>query len=433
MIPRYSLPELAALWTDRARYETWTRVEVLACEAQAQLGVITPAELELIKRGTVPSPERVAELERIRDHEVLAFLAAFTETIPQDAGRLVHHGMTSYDLVDTALGSTLAASCDLIIDAARRLRDTLLRRADEHWQTPCVGRTHGVHAEPMSFGHKLAGHAFAIDRGLERMRSARAAVAVGTISGPVGTYASIDPYVERYVCERLGLAVEPMPTQVVARDRHAELLAAVALLGAVVERLAVELRLLQRTEVDEVEEPRTGGYQGSSAMPHKRNPTSCERLCGIARLLRANAMAAYENVALWHERDLAHSSVERIILPDSLIAVHYQVSAAADIVAGMRVSGDRMRRNLALTDGRIFSSAILLDLIGRGVDRDTAYRAVQAAAADAVNGGSPLPVALAERGFPVDARRFTVETFLGRQNVLRQRLDELMRVAEHTH
>lgn len=363
MIPRYSLPQMADLWAEEKKYRTWTLVEVLAAEAQARLGVISESDLAAIRQGTPPVPDEVARLEATRDHEVLAFLAAYTATIPGDAGRWVHHGMTSYDLVDTALGYTLAQACDLILEAAGRLRDSLGRRALEHWDTACVARTHGIHAEPTTFGLKLAVHAFAVQRCLKRLRSARAAVAVGTVSGAVGTYAQIDPRVEEHVCARLGLGVEPVPTQVVARDRHAELLGALALLGAVVEHLALEMRLLQQTEIREVEERRPAEYQGSSAMPHKRNPTLCERLCGIARLLRANAAAGYEDIALWHERDMAHSAVERVVLPDSTALAHYQTTMATELVDGLRTNPEKMRENLNLTNGLVYSSAMLFDLV----------------------------------------------------------------------
>lgn len=426
MIPRYSLPEMADLWTDAARYRMWTTVEVLASEAQAKLGVVPEEDLAAIRAGHAPAPERVAELERTRDHEILAFLAAFGETIPGDADRWVHFGMTSYDLVDTALGCTLARSCDQLIDATRRLRDVLAANALTHWDTVCVGRTHGVHAEPTTFGQKLAGHAFAVERCVHRLSEARRSVAVGTISGAVGTYAHLDPYVERYVCERLGLDVEPVPTQVVARDRHAELLGAVAVLGAVVEHLALELRLLQRTEVREVEEPRPAGYQGSSAMPHKLNPTGSERLCGIARLLRANAGAAYENVALWHERDLAHSSVERIVLPDSLVAAHYQVTAAAALIEGMRVFPDRMLANLELTNGLVYSGTALLDELSSGGQRDRSYRAVQDAANDTLRTSRHFADTLRERGIAVRPDQFRPARFLANRTHLRERLMALV-------
>jgi adenylosuccinate lyase len=380
MISRFALPEMRDLWSDRSRYTTWARVEVLATEAQAHLGRVPEDAVADIRRAPAPSPARVVEIERERDHEVLSFLAAYCEDIPEDSARWVHLGMTSYDLVDTALGHTLSRAAALVIDAARQLRRVLADKAFEHWNTVCVGRTHGIHAEPTTFGHKLAGFAFAIDRSLRRLAAAREAVAVGTISGSVGTYALIDPYVERYVCGALELGVEEAPSQVVARDRHAQLVQALAVLGACVEQIALELRLLQRTEVAEVEERRTVAYQGSSAMPHKRNPTTSERLCGLGRLLRGYATTVLEDVALWHERDLAHASVERVVLPDSLMVAHYQTATAADLVATLTVYPERMRAAIDHTRGSIYSSAVLADLLENGMEREKAYRAVQAAA-----------------------------------------------------
>ncbi|MFF9025202.1 adenylosuccinate lyase [Streptomyces eurythermus] len=425
MIERYSRPEMAALWTEEAKYAAWAEVEVLATTAQVELGVVPAADLEVIRAAPIPPVARIRELERSRDHEILAFLAAYTETMPQDSARWVHHGMTSYDLVDTALGHTLARSCRLLLTATRELLAVLVERALEHWDTPCIARTHGIHAEPTSFGQKLAGHAFAVHRSLGRLEAAGKAVSVGTISGPVGTYASISPYVEEFVCSRLGLGVEPVPTQVVARDRHAQLLAALAASGAVVEHFALEMRLLQRTEVAEVEEARTSAYQGSSAMPHKRNPTTSERLCGLARLLRANAHAAYENVALWHERDLAHSSVERIILPDSLIAAHYQVTAAAELARGLRVSPERMRSNIDTTRGLVYSSAVYVDLVEQGADREAAYRLVQRAATEAWQNDSALADALRAHGVTVAEGQLAPERFLANRTHLKTRLETL--------
>ncbi|WAZ21805.1 adenylosuccinate lyase [Streptomyces cinnabarinus] len=432
MIERYARPEMAALWTEEAKYASWAEVEVLASTAQAELGVVPEADLDVIRAAPVPTVARIRELELTRDHEILAFLAAYTEAMPQDSARWVHHGMTSYDLVDTALGHTLARSCDLLLTAAGELLRVLVERAEEHWDTPCIARTHGIHAEPTSFGQKLAGHAFAVHRSVGRLTAAREAVAVGTISGPVGTYAHISPYVEEFVCARLGLGVEPVPTQVVARDRHAQLLAALAALGSVVEHFALEMRLLQRTEVAEVEEARTSAYQGSSAMPHKRNPTSSERLCGLARILRANAGAAYENVALWHERDLAHSSVERVILPDSLIAAHYQVTAAAELARGLRVSADRMRSNIDATRGLVYSSAVYLDLVESGADREAAYRLVQRAATEAWQSGRPLADTLRAHDVPVTEGQLAPERFLGNRSHLKSRL-ETIRKELHPH
>ncbi|HEX5120985.1 MAG TPA: adenylosuccinate lyase [Pseudonocardiaceae bacterium] len=428
MIPRYTLPDMADLLSDQARYATWVRVEILVGEAQAGLGRVPDKAVDAMRAAGVPTAARVAELERERDHEVLSFLAAYCEDIPDEFARWVHLGMTSYDLVDTAQGDTLARATDLLSAAARRLRSILARRAIEHWDTVCVGRTHGVHAEPTTFGHKLAGFAFAVDRSLRRLAAARASVAVGTISGSVGTYSLIDPSVERYVCDRLGLGVEPAPSQVVARDRHAELVSAVAVLGSCVEQLALELRLLQRTEVREVEERRTTAYQGSSAMPHKRNPTTSERLCGLARLLRGYAAPVLEDVALWHERDLAHSSVERVALRDSLLVGHYQVTAAADLVETLTVHRDRMLANLAHTNGLVHSSVVLAELLATGMEREHAYRAVQSAAERTVETGEDFGTALRRTG--VDTGPLRPERFLGNHDVIRERLEALHALAD---
>lgn len=423
MIPRYTLPEMADLFSDQARYATWTRVEVLASEAQARLGHLPDNALADIRRAPVPSAARVAEIELQRDHEVLSFLAAFCEEIPDESARWVHLGMTSYDLVDTAFGLTLARATDLLLQAARRLRHVLVEKSVEHWETVCIGRTHGVHAEPTTFGHKLAGFAFAVNRSMQRLRAAREAVAVGTISGAVGTYALIDPFVERYVCGELGLGVEPAPSQVVARDRHAELVQAVATLGACVEQIAQELRLLQRTEVREVEERRTVDYQGSSAMPHKRNPTTSERLCGLARLLRGHVGAILENVALWHERDLCHSPVERVVVPDSMMVGHYQVTVVAEVVEALTVFPERMRAAIDQTNGLVFSSVALTDLLQNGVEREKAYRMIQAAANRSAVSGEEFGTALRADGINLSSLR--PERFLVHHDVIRNRLEAL--------
>ncbi|MGP9018101.1 adenylosuccinate lyase [Streptomyces sp. BR1] len=423
MIPRYTLPAMADIFSDQARYATWVRVEILASEAQARLGRVPEDAVEDMRRAKVPTPERVQEIERERDHEVLSFLAAYCEEIPDESARWVHLGMTSYDLVDTSLGYNLARATDLVIAAGVELRKVLVERALEHWDTVIVGRTHGIHAEPTSFGHKLAQFAFAVDRSITRLRAARKAVAVGTISGSVGTYALIDPSVEAYVCEELDLGVEPAPSQVVARDRHAQLIQAVAVLGASVEQIALELRLLQRTEVREVEEQRTSAYQGSSAMPHKRNPTTSERLTGLARLLRGYATTALENVALWHERDLAHQSVERVILPDALSVGHFQATMAADLVRNLKVFPERMRAGIDQTDGLVFSSAVLADLLADGVEREKAYRAVQAAANRTITTGEHFGDTLRQEG--MDIGQLRPERFLVNHGVILKRLEQL--------
>ncbi|WP_433578415.1 adenylosuccinate lyase [Nocardia brasiliensis] len=423
MSHHFALADMAALWTEQARYDTWTRVEILVAEAQSAIGRVPADAVADIRRAPAPAAARVRELIAERDHEVLSYLAAFCDPIPADSARWVHLGMTSYDLVDTALGHTLAQATDLILDQARRLRRVLADLAGAQWETPCVGRTHGVHAEPTTFGHKLAGFVFAVDRAIRRLVAAREAVAVGTISGAVGTYSLIDPAVERIVCERLSLGVEPAPSQVVARDRHAELVQAVALLGACVEQLALELRLLQRTEVREVEERRTSAYQGSSAMPHKRNPTGSERLCGLARILRGQVAPFLEDVALWHERDLAHAAVERVLLPEILTIGHYQAALAADLVETLEVRPDRMRTALAATRGLIYSSPVLAALLRDGMDREKAYRTVQAAADRVARGELDFGTALAEAGVAAEVlepERFPLhhEVVLGRLRAL---------------
>ncbi|MFD3596430.1 adenylosuccinate lyase [Nocardia sp. NPDC058640] len=428
VLARYARPEMARLWTDTEKFASWARVEILVCEAWSEIGTIPADVVSIIRGSPVPSPERVAQYEKERDHELLAFLAAYTEGMPSIASRWLHFGVTSYDIVDTALGRTLADACDLLIAASEQLRSALARRAIEHWDTLCVARTHGVHAEPTTFGHKMAGIAAAVDRSVRRLAAARAAIAVGTISGPVGTYSSVDPRVESFVCERLSLRPELFPSQVVARDRHAEVLNAVAVLGAVVEQLGLELRLLQRTEVREIEEPRTAAYQGSSAMPHKRNPTTSERICGLARLLRANAGAALENVAMWHERDLAHSSVERITLPDSLTIAHFQVHTAIEVIDGMRVFPEKMLENLNSTNGLIYSAPIMLEMVANGSDRDSSYRAVQAASLESWESGRHLHEILRERNVTVAATTFDHQAFLGSRTELRARLEEFIHV-----
>ena len=427
MIPRYTLPAMGALWTDEAKLATWVEVEVLACEAHAELGVVPADDLAAIKRGVAPTPARVEEIERDTNHDVIAFITAFVESIPGDAGRWVHHGMTSSDLLDTALGATLARATDLVLAEADRLVAALRAKAEEHWDVLCAGRTHGVQAEPTTFGHKMAQFAFAVDRGRRRLRAAREAVAVGSISGAVGTYSNIDPFVERYVCERLGLGIEPVPTQVVARDRHAELLCALAVLGAAVEQLGLEVRHLQRTEVREAEEPFGSRQKGSSAMPHKRNPITSERICGLARVLRGNALVALEDVALWHERDISHSSAERVVLPDSLIAAHYQLSLARKVVEGVRIFRDRMRANLDATGGLVSSSQVLLVLVERGMARDDAYLVVQRAAMRTWETGVPFAQTLADEGVDVPPEALDPARFLARHGTVRERLAELDR------
>jgi adenylosuccinate lyase len=381
VIPRYTLPEMAEVWSEEARIGHWLRIEVLACEAWAQLGRIPEDDLEAI-RGATTTPERVAELERNTNHDVAAFVQAAADSVGP-AGRWIHFGMTSSDLLDTALALQLREAADLLLDRLERVLAAVRDRALEHRDTVCVGRTHGVHAEPTTFGHKLAVWAFELDRDRERLRRAREAVSVGKVSGVVGTYAAVDPFIEDHVCRELGLRPAEAATQVIQRDRHAEYVSALAITGATLEKIAVEIRHLARTEVREVQEPFGPGQKGSSAMPHKRNPILCERITGLARVLRGNLQAAMEDVALWHERDISHSSVERVILPDSTILLHYLLHLATRVIEGMEVSPERMRRNLEASGGLAFSQQVLLALIDRGLSRDEAYGIVQRAAAAA--------------------------------------------------
>jgi adenylosuccinate lyase len=391
MIARYTRPELGRLWTDEARMEAWRRVEVAAAEELRVLfGADGPSEGELDAiRAASFSVEAVHERERLTEHDLAAFVDVLAASAGE-AGRWIHYGLTSSDVLDTALALQLRAAGEVILLGARELVELLTRRAREHAGTLTVGRTHGIHAEPTSFGLKLAGFAFEAHRNEQRLRRAFEQVAVGAISGAVGTYASASPEYEERVLARLGLEREDVSTQVVPRDRHAELLGAIALAGAGLERLATEIRHLQRTEVREVEEPFRAEQKGSSSMPHKRNPIKSEQIAGLARVLRGNAQAALEDVALWHERDISHSSVERIILPDSTILIDYLQQRASALVAGLRVDESRMRENLELTHGALFSQRVLLALVERGFSRDEAYRIVQELARRAWEEGTPL-------------------------------------------
>jgi adenylosuccinate lyase len=398
MIPRYTLPEMGTIWVETTRFRLFAEVEVAAVRARARRGLVPQADLAAIEEAPTPSPERVHQLDAELHHDVVAFLTAYGEGIGA-AARHVHYGMTSSDLLDTTTALQLVRACDLLLRRLDRLVATLRDRALEHRDTLCLGRTHGVAAEPTTFGLKLAGHAFAFDRDRRRLRAARRSVAVGTISGAVGTYANLPAEVEAEVLADLGLAPEPAPTQVVARDRHAELLAAMAVAGADLERLAVEVRHLQRTEVREVEEPFSERQKGSSAMPHKRNPVVAERLTGIARLLRGYAAAGLEDVALWHERDISHSSVERVVLPDACCVLDYALERAHWLVAGLRVFPERMRANLEASGGLAGSSGALLALVDAGWSREDAYAAVQRAATAAWEGkGGFRDLLLAEPG-----------------------------------
>jgi adenylosuccinate lyase len=397
LIPRYQMPEIAGLFTDEARFATWLEVEVLVVEALAGLGVV-PAEDAIAVRQKMPVTDAdfvaaVNQREAVTDHDVAAFVDVVQERIGPPAGKWVHYGLTSSDVVDTALCVTLTKSADLLIAASTRLVDALKAAARQYRNTAMVGRTHGIHAEPTTFGAKLALWALQADRDRQRLGRAREAVAVGKLSGAVGTYSNIDPAVEEKVCHALGL--QPVPaTQVVARDRPAEYLYACASVGASVELFATEIRHLQRTELREVEEPFRAGQKGSSAMPHKRNPIKTEQLSGLARVLRGYLGAGLEDVALWHERDISHSSVERIILPDASMLTYYVLERMRGVIEGMVVNADRMLENLDRSYGLVFSQPVLLALVASGMTRDDAYRIVQRNAMAAWEQGKPFRTVL---------------------------------------
>jgi adenylosuccinate lyase len=398
VIARYTRDAIGAVWTDEARMEAWRRVEVAACE---EMNGPTAEDLEAIRTAAF-TVEAVQEREKVTDHDVAAFVDVLSASAGP-AGRWVHFGLTSSDVLDTALALQLRAAGEIVVAGARALVAALAERAREHVGTVCVGRTHGVQAEPTTFGIKLAGSAFEAHRNARRLEEAFAQAAFGALSGAVGTYSATDPAFEERVLARLGLEREPVSTQVGPRDRHAALLQAVALAGAGLERLATEVRHLQRTEVREAEEPfRAGEQKGSSAMPHKRNPIVSERICGLARVLRGHAQAGVENVALWHERDISHSGAERVILPDATILLDYMQHQALRVVRGLVVHADRMRANLELTHGALFSQRALLALVEAGMGRDEAYRIVQEDAQRAWDTGTPLRALLERRGLGLD-------------------------------
>ena len=421
MIARYTRPELGRIWTDEARMEAWRRVEVAAAE---ELDGPTSDDLAAIRAATF-AVEDVAARERVTGHDVAAFVDALADSA-RDAGRWIHFGLTSSDVLDTALALQLRDAGDVIVPAMRGLASALADRAREHRATLCVGRTHGVHAEPTTFGLKLAGFAFEADRNAKRLERAFAQASVGAVSGAMGTYSATSPDYERRVLARLELDAEDVSTQVVPRDRHAELLSAIALAGAGLERFATELRHLQRTEVLEVEEPFAAGQKGSSAMPHKRNPIIAERITGVARLLRGYAQAGLEDVALWHERDISHSSVERVALPDATVLLDYSLDLARRVVEGMNVHADRMLRNLDATHGALYSQRALLALVEAGHARDDAYRLMQDAAQRAWDEETPFRELLAEAAPELDLDAvFDPAAFIRHADAVIARLDEI--------
>lgn len=384
MIERYTLPEMAEIWTDSYRMKTWLQVEIAVCEAQTELGKIPSEALEEIKKKADFDPKRVLEIEAEVRHDVIAFLTNVNEYVGE-SGRYIHLGLTSSDVLDTALSLQLVASLNLLLECVEELIQAIRYQAQQHRYTVMVGRSHGIHAEPITFGFKLAGWLAEMMRNRDRLVRLRQDISVGKISGAVGTYANIDPQVESITCSLLGLTPDTASTQVISRDRHADFMQQLALLTASLERFAVEIRNLQRTDVLEVEEFFAKGQKGSSAMPHKRNPIRSERLTGMARIIRGNAIAALENVALWHERDISHSSVERVILPDSCILTHFMLKETTDLIKHLLVYPENMKRNMNVYGGVIFSQKVLLTLVDKGLSREDAYKIVQGCAHEAWN------------------------------------------------
>lgn len=410
MIERYTLPELGRIWSQAHTYQVWCRVETLVLQAHAAAGTVPADAVEPVRQAPAPTPEAVARVEAVTDHDVIAFLTAWADnTTPRDAAAYVHFGMTSSDLVDTALAVLLTEATDVVLGRADRLVAALRELGLRHRDTIRVGRTHGVHAEPDVFGHRVADFAFALARSRDRLRRAREAVAVMKMSGPVGTYSNIDPAVEARVAAELGLRPADVATQVVMRDGISEWVNALAVLATVCEAVAVEVRHGQRTEVRELAEPFRSGQKGSSAMPHKKNPILSERICGLARIVRGCVVPVMEGIPLWHERDISHSSTERVALPDASITTDYLLELTTRLVTGLVVDVDRMRRNLDLTGGLVYSSAVLLDLVEAGLSREDAYALVQSAAMRTWQDGTPfresLRQAAGQAGQKIDEAR----------------------------
>jgi adenylosuccinate lyase len=410
MIERYTLPEMGAVWSEAHKYELWCRVETIVLEAHAAAGTVPSDVVDPVRRAPAPTPDAVAVIEAVTQHDVIAFLSAWADqTTPREAAAWVHHGMTSSDLLDTALAVQLTEATDLLVAKADALVVALRDHALEHRATLRVGRTHGVHAEPDVWGHRVADFAFAMARSRDRLKAARSAVGIAKISGAVGTYSNIDPAVEQHVARSLDLRPADVATQVVIRDGISEWVSALAVLATVCEAIALEVRHGQRTEVRELAEPFGSGQKGSSAMPHKRNPILCERICGVARIVRAQIVPVMEGIPLWHERDISHSSVERIALPDAAIGTDYLLHLTSRLVNGLVVDKDRMRSNLDATGGLIYSSAVLLALVEAGLSRESAYSLTQAAAMATWTSGVPFRETLrkhaADAGQPLDEAR----------------------------
>lgn len=389
MIERYTRPEMGSIWSDENRFRKMLEVEVLACEALAGKGFIPKRSAETIRAKADIDVDRIKEIEKTTNHDVVAFIKCVSEYVGEDA-KYFHFGLTSSDVLDTGLSVMMVQACDMLIKGAEKVAEELRKKAIEHKHTVMMGRSHGVHAEPVTFGLKMGLFYMEMKRNVERLKQARKEVAVGKISGSVGTFANVEPFVEKYVCSKLGLEPAKISSQIVQRDRHAFFLNMIAITGATIEKLAVEIRGLQRTEIGEAQEYFAKGQTGSSSMPHKKNPIICERLTGMARLLRGNAMAAIENVALWHERDISHSSVERVILPDSTITLDYMLNKTSSLVADLVVNSHNMLRNIEATKGLVYSQHIMLELIKKGATRLEAYDIIQASALEAASSDRPF-------------------------------------------
>lgn len=386
MIERYSRPEMSKIWTDENKFQKMLEVEILACEAFAKLGEIPKEAVKVIRERAAVSAQRIKEIEEVTHHDVVAFIKDVSKNVGEEA-KYFHFGLTSSDVLDTALSVMMTEAIDILIKDVKELLEALKEKARKYKKTPMMGRSHGVHAEPISFGLKMALYYKEMQRNLNRLENARETIAVGKISGSVGTFANVDPFVEEYVCKKLGLKSAGVSSQVLQRDRHAYYLNVIAIVGATLEKIALEIRGLQKTEIGEVQEYFAKGQTGSSSMPHKKNPIICERICGLARVLRSNAMAAIENVALWHERDISHSSVERIIVPDSTILLNYMLNKSKTLVSELVVNEEKMLQNMDISKGLVYSQHVMLELIKKGATRMEAYDIVQAAALEASSAG----------------------------------------------
>jgi len=393
MIERYSLPRMSRIWTERNKFEKMLKVEILACEALSKLRTIPKQDLFQIKKKSRINVERIKEIEKKTNHDVVSFVLSLSEYVGESA-KYIHYGLTSSDVLDTSLSVMMVEAMDILIDDTKRLMRSFKRKARRYKRTIMIGRSHGVHAEPISFGIKMALFYDETRRNLDRLKRARSVIAYGKISGSVGTYGNVDPYVEEYVTKKLGLKPAKVSSQILQRDRHAQYLNAIAICATSLEKFATEFRSLQRTEIGEVQEFFASTQKGSSSMPHKKNPILCERICGLARILRANALAGMENMPLWHERDISHSSVERVIIPDSTILLDYMLNKMATLVDKLLVNADRMKENLEKTQGVIFSQHVMLELIKKGLTRGMAYDIIQAAALEVISKRKPFLEAL---------------------------------------